>query len=292
MGILIRRRGKGGGTPRPRKGRERGIVFITLVVGVGVMAVLLLRAVQPFSVVLQRDREEELIFRGEEYVEAIRAFQKDHGGAWPTELKLLGEPGGPQRRRCIRRLYLNPFDIEEGKWGLLSPGRTIFRADEKGDLVPMDPKDINPAELPAGAATGAPLGALGMPTTPGLPGQSALPGQTGLPGQPGVPGSTAMGQILPFKFGGEEGQPILGVYAPQKVKTFKEYMGKKVTNQWAFSPLVIQPKGSPRRGAPVPGQPGQPGFPGTGAPGTGQPGTGSPGTGTTTGQGPGGFQKP
>lgn len=243
--------------------RESGIVFIWLVVTVGVMAVLLAGAVQPATVMAQRDREEELIFRGEEYAEAIRAYQKDHGGQVPTELKVLLKPLGPGKPRYLRRLYPNPFDLENGKWGLLSPGMTVFKADAKGNLVPTDPKDLKPGEMPA---TGFPMGQPGVPGAGGIPGQPMVPGMMGQPGM-----NNPMGQVLPFKFGGEEGQPILGVYAPQKVKAFKEYMNRKNINEWAFSPLVIQPKQIQRPGV-ITTQPGQPLLPGQ----TGQPGL--PGT--------------
>lgn len=245
---------------------EAGIVFIGLVVTVGVMAVLLLAAVQPFSVVLQRDREDELIFRGEEYAEAIRKFQKEHGGAYPAELKVLVQPGGPSKQRYMRRLYPNPFDVEEGKWGTLAPGQTVFKPDGKGGLTPVDPANLKPGELPTGLPGGMPGTQGGFP---GMPGQPGFPGATGMPGQ----GAAQMGMVLPFKFGGQEGQPILGVYAPQKVSAFREYMGKKNISEWAFSPLVIQPKQIQRPGQPLaPGQPGMPGRPGV----PGQPGV--PGT--------------
>jgi hypothetical protein len=136
---------------------------------------------------------------------------------------------------------------------------TVFKPDAKGNLVPVDPKDLKPGEMPPG---GLPIPQSGFPGQTGMPGQQTVPG---MPGQPGAPNQ--VGQVLPFKFGGQDGQPILGVYAPQKVKAFKEYMGRKNINEWAFSPLIIQPKQIQRPGVPLqPGQPGQPGFPGTANP--------------------------
>lgn len=196
------------------------------------MAVLLIAAVQPASIMAKREKEAELVFRGEEYAEAIRTFQQEHGGAYPTKFKQLLEQG-PKKHRYIRRLYRNPFD-PEGKWILLGPGTTVVSKDDKGNTVykssgvPGSGLGSTPATPPA--------------TPPAVPGQQTNPGQTnpgqGTPGQ-AKPGMPKMGQVLPFRIGGQEGQSILGVYCKLHEKAFQDFLGNSYYDEWFFSPLVI-----------------------------------------------------
>jgi len=204
---------------------ESGYAFLAVLVLLVLVAVLLMVGFQPYTTVMQREREAELVFRGEAYVEAIRAYQGEHGGAYPTKLSDLLKPG-PRRRRYIRQLYRNPFD-PEGKWSLLAPGVTPPKQGVGGLSSP-------------GSLTPPP------PPTPPRPGQ--LPGAN---------------QPLPFRLDGQEGQPIVGVYAKINKQSFREYRGKNSYDEWYFSPLVIPVPGKPGG---MPGQPGRPGQPGQPAP--------------------------
>ncbi len=217
---------------REGNGAEKGFTFLAVLVMLFVVAVLLLEAAEPASVIMERQREAELVFRGEAYVEAIRLYQAEHGGTYPTKLKQLVEQG-PQRHRYIRRLYRNPFD-PEGKWGLLAPGVTILKpkipkqqgAGSSSDIFPNDSTE-NSQQSQQG------------PVSPGPFNQGG--GQP--PGQPGIPPG---GQVLPFRLDGQEGQPILGVYAKLDKEAFAEYRGKKNISEWFFSPLVIPPPPPPQ----------------------------------------------
>lgn len=86
------------------------LIFTTLLM-IGLTIV-----VQSWSNLLQREREAELIFRGMQYVEAIRVFQM-RNGRHPMKLKELIE-SGPGKPRSIRKLYKDPITNSE-KWGLI-----------------------------------------------------------------------------------------------------------------------------------------------------------------------------
>lgn len=86
------------------------LIFTTLLM-IGLTIV-----VQSWSNLMQREREEELIFRGMQYVEAIRVFQM-RNGRLPNKLKELIEYG-PGKPRCIRKLYKDPI-TDSDKWGLI-----------------------------------------------------------------------------------------------------------------------------------------------------------------------------
>ncbi len=222
---------------------ERGVVFLAVLVMLFVGVVLLMAAVEPASVVMQREREAELVFRGQEITEAIRQYRAEHGGAYPTHLKdLLKE--GPRHHRYIRHLYRNPF-APDGKWKILNPGATVVKTNDEGTIT-----------VESGAG--------------GVGGKNPLQGgRIGSPGGRPPPGT----KVLPFKLDGEEGAPIVGVYCGLHKEGFREFRGAKYIDQWYFSPLVIpaprvlrpgehpappgngQAKGSGTAGAPTKGQP-------------------------------------
>ncbi len=71
--------------------------------------------------VMQRDREEELLWRGDQYRRAIRSYYDvNHGGIqrYPAQLEdLLRDPRSLQVARHLRRLYPEPFG--GGEWVLI-----------------------------------------------------------------------------------------------------------------------------------------------------------------------------
>jgi len=113
---------------------ESGHLLLALMIGLTVMAIFLTVAAQQWSTVERREREKELIFRGNQYAKAIKKYQSEHGGAYPTTLNQLLEPG-PRRLRYIRKLFRDPM-APDGKWGILL-------ADPSGKGF------INPNALPA-----------------------------------------------------------------------------------------------------------------------------------------------
>ncbi|MGC8764018.1 MAG: type II secretion system protein [Acidobacteriota bacterium] len=214
------------------------MVFIWVLVSLFILAVMLMAAVQPATIALKRENEQDLIFRGEEYTEAIRLYQSEHGGTFPTRLEDLMKVG-PKQHRYIRRLYRNPFD-PDGKWGLLAPGSTVVTTDQNGRTV----------YIPQGGTATPQRGAPPAPPQGG-PG-TAPPTGTG-PGQ----GLQGRQKILPFRLDGKEGQPILGVYCPRDEKAFSDYRGAQRYNEWFFSPLVIPPPVLPGKPQGPPQQPGK-----------------------------------
>src|SRR5262247_1457915 len=104
---------------RPRVGRngESGAILIIMLVAMAITVIALGVAAQAWSKTWRRDNEEELIFRGNQYVDAIIAYRKENGGKFPMNLADLAKPG-PRRLRYIRHLYKDPVN-PDGKWGLL-----------------------------------------------------------------------------------------------------------------------------------------------------------------------------
>jgi hypothetical protein len=218
---------------------EKGATFLTILVMLFLLAIFLLWAVQPASTVMQREKEAELIFRGEQICEALRNYQKDHGGGFPSELKELLKRS-PKNVPYLRRLYRNPFD-PQGKWCYLAPGTTSIKYKEDGS------KEILPG---GGIAEKLPPPEQGGQTQQGEQTQGG--NETS-----GQPGSQMQVKVLPFKLDGKEGMPILGVYAKYDKPAFRKYMDSNEISEWYFSPLVIQPKPPVNLNPVVPTQPQQ-----------------------------------
>jgi type II secretory pathway pseudopilin PulG len=94
--------------------KKKGYVLIILMVAVVVMSIGLLIAVPVWETQLQREKEQELIFRGNQYVEGIRLYQMKNPGRFPKSLDEL------LKEKCIRKLYKDPMS-KHGEWNIILP---------------------------------------------------------------------------------------------------------------------------------------------------------------------------
>jgi type II secretory pathway pseudopilin PulG len=92
--------------------RNEGYTLIILMFAVFVMSLGLMIAVPVWQTQIQREKESELIFRGKQYVEAVRLFQKKKPGTFPKELEELLE------EKCLRKLFSDPVS-KDGKWNII-----------------------------------------------------------------------------------------------------------------------------------------------------------------------------
>lgn len=116
-----------------RRSAPTGFTLVGMLVIFTVMAVLLSAAMPVWSKVIQREKEEELIFRGMQYAEAIRVFQL-RNGRYPLRLEELVTV----RPRAIRQLWTDPM-TDSGEWGLIyaqtTPGQRRGRRGRPGSGV-------------------------------------------------------------------------------------------------------------------------------------------------------------
>jgi type II secretory pathway pseudopilin PulG len=85
-----------------------------LLVAMGVMAVVVSTTLPVFSTMAKRERETELIFRGQQYARAVTLFQRKYGNALPPNLDIL------INERFLRKEYKDP--ITNGDFQLIGPG--------------------------------------------------------------------------------------------------------------------------------------------------------------------------
>lgn len=92
--------------------KGKGYTLIILMVAIAVLSIGLLVAIPVWETQIRREKEEELIFRGKQYVEAIRLFQIKYPGRFPKSLDEL------LKEKCIRKLYSDPM-TNEGSWNII-----------------------------------------------------------------------------------------------------------------------------------------------------------------------------
>jgi type II secretory pathway pseudopilin PulG len=248
---------------------EGGTILIVLMIGVAIASIALTAVVQIWSTTWRRDSEEELIFRGKQYGQAILAYQKEHGGQYPINLEDLYKPG-PRRLRYVRKLFKDPI-ARDGKWGLvyLAPGgQSIYDPGAAARAQKQVPKDgWDDAGAASSGATAQPGGVPGT-TGPGFSPIGNDPNRAGVPNNAGpMAGALPPGVAPPppgsYKDGIDEekrvseppiGWPIIGVVSRVSGKlndiTFGVYKGHDKVDEWQF--LAWDLGGGP---PPVPGNP-------------------------------------
>lgn len=85
-----------------------------LLVGMAVMAIMLTVAMPTWSQMIRRDKEEELVFRGNQYARAINLYQRRFANASPPSIDVLVE------QRLLRKKFRDPMSSEKsGEFQLL-----------------------------------------------------------------------------------------------------------------------------------------------------------------------------
>ncbi len=143
-----------------RRHREGGYLLLAIMLMMAFMVITLTYVVGPAMVQqIKRDREEEMIHRGTEYMRAIKKFYKKNG-RYPSSLDDLDKG----QIRYLRKRYTDPL-AKDGKWKLL----------HYGDIQTL--LNVN--------APGVPAGALGQQGAGLGPGGAITPGAAGAAGNSG-----------------------------------------------------------------------------------------------------------
>src|SRR5688500_17111252 len=92
------------GQDAPRSSAEsHGFAMAALLVAIAVLSVVMLVALPTWSHLAQREKEAELVFRGEQYARAIGLYQRKLAGTFPPSLDVLVE------QKFLRKKYKDPI---------------------------------------------------------------------------------------------------------------------------------------------------------------------------------------
>jgi type II secretory pathway pseudopilin PulG len=181
---------------------ETGYAMAALLVALSVMAVLMTVAMPVWKQLNQREKEEELVFRGQQYVRAIGLFQRRTGpGVLPPNLDVL------VNQHFLRRKYKDPVTGEDF---LLIPGAVAAGAQAQ---VQAAQSASQSAGLPNRSS---------QTSSPGLSGSSASSAASaGYVTQGGPLGSNVPGGIT-------------GVVSKSTDVSLRQYNGRGHYNEWEF----------------------------------------------------------
>jgi type II secretory pathway pseudopilin PulG len=193
-------------------GGEKGYTMVMLVMILAVMAIMMTVAVQTASFQMQREREAELIFRGQQYAEAIRLFRLRYG-RFPMRLKEIWEADP----KVMRKKWKDPI-TDSYDWGLIfagQGGQTVGQ--QKPGKTPVATRTPAFGDRDTEAGTGSPFGDRGS-------GRGS--GNTGRKGR------------------GEMVGPIIGVHSKSCDESIKVYEGRTTYCEWKFQLDVREGRGS------------------------------------------------
>ena len=175
---------------------EGGFAMAALLVSLSVMGLMMAMALPVWSVAAKREREAELIFRGEQYGRAIELYQRQVAGAFPADLEMLVE------QRYLRRIYEDPM-TEDGEFQLIL----------QAQLVQVDGEPAPP--LPPGQL-------VGQTPEPESDGVQRLLAFGEIASGPGTVASGAQGGIV-------------GVVSKSTEESLSQYNGRERYNEWVFT---------------------------------------------------------
>lgn len=232
-------------------GKESGYMLLFLMLAVAVLMITMLGVARNYRRSIVRDREVEMMHRGDQYSRAIKRFYKKNG-SYPTSLEQLEKMNNI---RYLRKRYKDPMS-PDGVWKLVHP--TDVKLTAAGGLTPASTAAgglQNPANAGALGGVAAAAGALnaagnntgigssgtnsGGTTSSGSSDTGTATGANGNPSQGtdtngGGPGSTGTtnnpagsGQVL-------GGGPVLGVVSKRDAEGIHSFGEKKKYNEWFF----------------------------------------------------------
>ena len=195
----------------------------------------------------KRDREEELIWRGEQYARGVKLFYRKNG-RFPTSVEQLTQKQG--NLRFMRKPYKELMNREDGSWRLIyvAPNGQLIGSLTRTNILLQIPGQQPQPGQPGAPPRPAPVAGQDQPGTRPQP----APTQSGF-GTVGL-SSGSSGQVI--------GGNIIGVASKIPAASIRIYNGGQTYREWEF---IWDPmKDAAQQGAPgaipggVPG--GQPGI--------------------------------
>ena len=123
-----------------KRTRQKAFTYIGLLILIALIGVALAVTAELVSTAVQREREQDLLFVGIAYANAIDSYRRNSPGVrqFPSTMEdLVKDPRFPNTRRHIRRLYRDPI-TESSDWGIVrGPGNGIVGVYSKSERAPL-----------------------------------------------------------------------------------------------------------------------------------------------------------
>lgn len=213
-----------------------GMVLVIVMMVATLLLIALTAALPSIYQEGQREREEELIFRGTQYGRAVALFHRQFG-RYPMNVKELLQTNG---YRFLRQEYRDPMD-PKGKWRFIHVSASGVLLDSKNQ--PLGGNQNNPAGLGQNTSTSSTMGgnsSFGGSNSMGFQtGSNSMGFQSGFGGMGSNPPTGGSGQIGPTSsfFGNQneiQGAYIAGVAATSHHESIKIWQKHHHYDEWEF----------------------------------------------------------
>jgi type II secretory pathway pseudopilin PulG len=264
---------------RNAKGRtdragEAGYLLAVVAVFTSVLLISLSAAVINWKKAIQREQEEELIFRGRQFMRAIELWNRKFPGTFPTTIDALLSTSNT---RFLRKKWKDPM-TNAFNWRIIKMGvdGSIQGLSQPLNASPLGPSSFDPKSQESsgssssrtqsqGGATGAGFGTGSQSGSQNFTTSSFSGTTTGPYGQ-NLQAGSSQSPFTPVLGG------IVGVASTSDKESIKTYNGRSKYNEWEFVYVFSTPPivNTVRQGQISPGQTG------TGQGTRSLPGTGMP----------------
>ena len=230
---------------------ERGYAMAALLVAMSVMAIVLSTAMPVYQTVARREREAELVFRGEQYARAIALFQRKYGNQFPPDVDVLID------QKFLRKKYKDP--ITGGDFQFLGAGSPELA--QAMSTTPQQTLDALRGRGPgATGGRGTPLGAgtaagAGRGTEQQQSGAQSSFGRGTPLGAQGMSAGRSPFSAAAQAANTQAGGGILAVASKSTQTSLRLYNGKNKYNEWLFMATAasVQAGAPPGSGGQTPG---------------------------------------
>jgi type II secretory pathway pseudopilin PulG len=259
--------------------REAGYTLLMVVFLVAIMSVMAMAAAPNLLTQGRREKEAEMIWRGQQYQRAILLYYTKFG-KYPTKIEdLTKQTNGV---RFLRQAYPDPMNKDDGSWRFIymGPNGMLIGSLRPTNLLQtaLSTQGAQGLSLLTGGGTQslAPLGSAStQQQTPGMSGTTGMPGM----GQQSTTPTATTGNPLESQpqplMGPVLGGNIVGVGSKIKKSSLKVYLGGDTYEQWEFianttgqqtvlpgqTPVNPNPNGAPNGTTPNGADPNAPGAP-------------------------------
>src|SRR5215203_1113310 len=250
---------------------DAGYAMAALLVAMALMAVMMSVALPVWRHAAQREKEAELIWRGQQYDRALQLFRRKASAPGAPNLDILIQ------QKFLRKKYKDPItggDFELKPVGAMGPGTQAPGLPGAGNM--------RPGMGNRSSGLGTQTSGFGSQSGAGRPGGGGAPGTDADAGPRSTFGNQPFGRMgqdqAQTGIGGQRapGQLIGGVRSKSKARSIRELNGRTRYDQWEFVYVPYNPNPQPPGAAGGNGQ--QPGTSGQQRPGgSRQPGAGSSG---------------
>jgi type II secretory pathway pseudopilin PulG len=186
---------------RQSKTSQRGYALLLAMFLTTMLLIATLVAAPSVRTERKREKEEEMIWRGKQYVHAIKLYYRKNGRL-PTSVDDLTKPKNGSVR-YLRQEYKDPMNKEDGTWrfiyvgpagqliGSLKPPQNINMQGGNVPQVGTPAANLNgPLSMQGAQSSNSGFGGFGQSGS-GSAGTAGTSAATGTPGAPGAPGTAA-----------------------------------------------------------------------------------------------------